>query len=158
MNMWGGFLSRFTNKTISWLTIFFYVCSTFLLSIAQADAAQRSLDRQYEGAYDSNSYHGAGYKGGDYQSQGLNPDSYGSSSLNDTYSTPVMTRAYVLVSGDTLDSVAKRYNLSVEGLRRLNLDRFFKNGFDKVTVGDTVYVPLSPVSDDMAHYLETGSS
>ncbi|MBH9976332.1 hypothetical protein H3S98_11715, partial [Bartonella sp. B10834H15] len=58
MNMWGGFLSRFTNKTISWLTIFFYVCSTFLLSIAQADAAQRSLDRQYEGAYDSNSYHG----------------------------------------------------------------------------------------------------
>ncbi|WP_420354903.1 inverse autotransporter beta domain-containing protein, partial [Bartonella choladocola] len=158
MNMWGDFLSRFRNKTISWLTIFFYVCSTFLLTIAQADAAQRSRDRQYEGAYGSNSYYGASYKGGDYQSQGLNPASYGSSSLNDTYSTPIMTRAYVLVSGDTLDSVAKRYNLSVEGLRRLNLDRFFKNGFDKVTVGDTVYVPLSPVSDDMAHYLETGSS
>ncbi|MBI0141569.1 LysM peptidoglycan-binding domain-containing protein, partial [Bartonella sp. W8125] len=117
----------------------------FLLTIAQADAAQRSRDRQYEGAYGSNSYYGASYKGGDYQSQGLNPASYGSSSLNDTYSTPIMTRAYVLVSGDTLDSVAKRYNLSVEGLRRLNLDRFFKNGFDKVTVGDTVYVPLSPV-------------
>ncbi|MBI0141020.1 hypothetical protein H3U94_09060 [Bartonella sp. W8125] len=109
--MRGGFLSRFANKTISWLTIFFYICSTFLLTIAQADAAQRSRDRQYEGAYGSNSY-----QGGDYQSRGLNPDSYGRSSLNDTYSTPVMTRAYVLVSGDTLDSVAKRYNLSVEGV------------------------------------------
>ena len=122
MNMRGGFLGRFRNKTISWLTIFIYICSTFLLSIVQADAAQRSRDRQYEGAYGSNSYQGGGYKGGDYQSrglnpaQGLNPDSYGRSSLNDTYSTPVMTRAYVLVSGDTLDSVAKRYNLSVEGV------------------------------------------
>ena len=164
MNMRGGFLSRFGNKTISWLTIFIYICSTFLLSIAQADAAQRNRDRQYGDAYSGNSYQGAPYRGGDDQfqglnpAQGLNPGSYGSSSLNDNYSAPIMTRGYVLVSGDTLDNVAKRYNLSVEGLRRLNQDRFFKNGFDKVTVGDTVYVPLSPVSDDMAHYLETGSS
>ena len=164
MNMSGGFLSRFGNKTISWLTIFIYICSTFLLSIAQADAVQRNRDRQYGDAYSGNSYQGAPYRGGDDQfqglnpAQGLNPGSYGSSSLNDNYSAPIMTRGYVLVSGDTLDNVAKRYNLSVEGLRRLNQDRFFKNGFDKVTVGDTVYVPLSPVSDDMAHYLETGSS
>ncbi|MBI0015934.1 LysM domain-containing protein, partial [Bartonella sp. B10834G3] len=133
MSMRSNFLSTFVSKAVSWLMIILYVCSTFLAMVMPAQAAQRDSGSERYAA--DNSLFGQ-------------KDDGASASL-DGYSSPIMTRAYVLVSGDTLDSVAKRYNLSVEGLRRLNLDRFFKNGFDKVTVGDTVYVPLSPVSDDM---------
>ncbi|WP_297323058.1 LysM domain-containing protein, partial [uncultured Bartonella sp.] len=133
--------------------IVFYVFSTFLAVVLPAEAAYRN-DRgnQEEDYYNDNVTNSSLF--------GYNPDSAKGQNDNNRkaategYSAPVMTRGYVLVSGDTLDSVAKRYNLSVEGLRRLNQDRFFKNGFDGVKEGDTIYVPLAPVSEDMARYLE----
>ncbi|MHC5308466.1 LysM peptidoglycan-binding domain-containing protein, partial [Bartonella sp. LJL80] len=140
--MRSNFLSVFVSKAVSWLMIVFYLCSSFLMVAMPVQAAPRNSGSERYAA--DNSLFGQG--------------AYGASASLDGYSTPVMTRGYVLVSGDTLDSVAKRYNLSVEGLRRLNQDRFFKNGFDQVKAGDTVYVPIAPVSDEMARYLEGDAS
>ncbi|MHC5308142.1 LysM peptidoglycan-binding domain-containing protein, partial [Bartonella sp. LJL80] len=140
--MRSNFLSVFVSKAVSWLMIVFYLCSSFLMVAMPVQAASRNSGSERYAADNSLSGQGA----------------YGASASLDGYSTPVMTRGYVLVSGDTLDSVAKRYNLSVEGLRRLNQDRFFKNGFDQVKAGDTVYVPIAPVSDEMARYLEGDAS
>ena len=140
--MRSNFLSVFVSKAVSWLMIIFCLCSSFLVLTMSTQAAQRNSGGERYAA--DNSLFGQA-------------DNGASASL-DGYGTPVMTRGYVLVSGDTLDSVAKRYNLSVEGLRRLNQDRFFKNGFDQVKAGDIVYVPVAPVSDEMARYLEGDAS
>lgn len=142
MNRRGNFLSIFISKIVSYLTIVLCVCLSFLAVAMVSQAAQRNFGSERYAA-DNNP---------------LGHTAYGSNSPMTGDNAPVMTRGYVLVSGDTLESVAKRYNLTVDGLRRLNQDRFFKNGFDQVKVGDTVYVPLAPVSDDMARYLDGQSS
>ncbi|WP_295895631.1 inverse autotransporter beta domain-containing protein [uncultured Bartonella sp.] len=137
-----NFLRTVASKTVPWLVFVFYLCWSFLALALPAQAAQRNADGERYAA--DNNLSGQEW--------------YGKNASLNSYSTPVMTRGYVLVTGDTLDNVAKRYNLTVEGLRRLNQDHFFKNGFDRVTEGDTIYVPVAPVSDDMARYLEGDAS
>ena len=137
-----NFLRTVASKTVPWLVFVFYLCWSFLALALPAQAAQRNAYGERYAA--DNNLSGQEW--------------YGKNASLNSYSTPVMTRGYVLVTGDTLDNVAKRYNLTVEGLRRLNQDHFFKNGFDQVTEGDTIYVPVAPVSDDMARYLEGDAS
>ncbi|MEL5558968.1 inverse autotransporter beta domain-containing protein, partial [Serratia ureilytica] len=57
----------------------------------------------------------------------------------------IRTRAYLLSAGETVDSVAKKYNMSTDALRQLNQLRTFAHGFDHLTQGDELDVPLTPL-------------
>ena len=138
------FLSNFVSKTVTWIVAFLYICSTFLSVVTPAEAAKNS----YNNARNN-------YTAGDYSSDNYRGDHLEQNDSESSYSSaPVMTRSYVLTADDTLEAIAKRYNLSVEGLRQLNQNRFFRTGFANAKAGDTVDVPVAPVSDEMARYLE----
>ena len=138
------FLSNFVSKTVTWIVAFLYICSTFLSVVTPAEAAKNS----YNNARNN-------YTAGDYSSDNYRGDHLEQNDGESSYSgAPVMTRSYVLTADDTLEAIAKRYNLSVEGLRQLNQNRFFRTGFANAKAGDTVDVPVAPVSDEMARYLE----
>lgn len=53
------------------------------------------------------------------------------------------TNVYTLGKGENVTSVAKKYNISVEELRKLNQLRTFAHGFDNVQAGDDIDVPVS---------------
>ncbi|MBU4681868.1 LysM peptidoglycan-binding domain-containing protein [Cedecea davisae] len=48
-------------------------------------------------------------------------------------------------SGETVTSVAQKFNMSVDSLRKLNLLRSFARGFENLRPGDELDVPLSPL-------------
>lgn len=52
------------------------------------------------------------------------------------------TQVYTLGSGETAQSVAKRYNLTLEQLRQLNQFRTFAHGLNNLQPGDELDVPL----------------
>ncbi|CCP04595.1 Putative AT-3 family protein [Erwinia amylovora Ea644] len=54
---------------------------------------------------------------------------------------PSKTRIYVLSHGETSASVAKKFHITPEALRKLNLLRTFARGFDNVQPGDELDVP-----------------
>lgn len=58
---------------------------------------------------------------------------------------------YTLAAGETVDSVAKKYNLTTEQLRKLNQFRIFANGFDHLKGGDELDVPAAPASGKKEH-------
>lgn len=60
----------------------------------------------------------------------------------------MQTRPYTLAKGETVADVAKRYNLSVDELRRLNMLRTFANGFDSLKAGDELDVPVQTAAGE----------
>ncbi|EHL9307992.1 inverse autotransporter beta domain-containing protein [Escherichia coli] len=60
----------------------------------------------------------------------------------------LQTRPYTLAKGETVADVAKRYNLSVDELRRLNMLRTFANGFDNLKAGDELDVPVQTAAGE----------
>ncbi|EFO3581304.1 inverse autotransporter beta domain-containing protein [Escherichia coli] len=60
----------------------------------------------------------------------------------------MQTRPYTLAKGETVADVAKRYNLSVDELRRLNMLRTFANGFDNLKAGDELDVPVQTAAGE----------
>lgn len=57
------------------------------------------------------------------------------------------TQVYALGKGESIVSVAKKYNMSVEDLLRLNQFRTFARGFDHLQPGDELDVPLAPLPE-----------
>ena len=56
------------------------------------------------------------------------------------------TRVYTLAPGESVRSVAKKYHLTVEELRKLNQFRTFAHGFSALQAGDELDVPAAPVT------------
>lgn len=54
----------------------------------------------------------------------------------------LMTRPYTLAAGETVTSVARKVELSVDALRRLNQFRIFARGFDHLQAGDELDIPV----------------
>ncbi|NBC98110.1 invasin, partial [Atlantibacter hermannii] len=52
------------------------------------------------------------------------------------------TTIYRLSNGESVQSVAKKYNMTVEALRKLNQFRTFAHGFSSIGAGDEIDVPL----------------
>ncbi|BAE73877.1 putative invasin [Sodalis glossinidius str. 'morsitans'] len=55
------------------------------------------------------------------------------------------TKTYTLATGETTASVAQKYHMSLEALRKLNQFRTFARGFDHLQPGDELDVPLAPL-------------
>lgn len=60
-------------------------------------------------------------------------------------SSTMATHVYVLKESETVQTVAQKYNMSLDALRRLNQLRTFSNGFDHLKPGDELDVPLAPL-------------
>lgn len=61
--------------------------------------------------------------------------------------TSLHTQAYTLSVGENTASVARKFNISPEELRRLNQLRTFAHGFDNLQPGDELDVPLAPLPE-----------
>lgn len=59
---------------------------------------------------------------------------------------PMPTKVYTLSSGESTESVAKKYNIALSALRQLNQLRTFSHGFDHLQPGDELDVPYAPLS------------
>ena len=57
------------------------------------------------------------------------------------------TQTYTLGSGETVTSVAQKYNLTIEQLRAINQLRTFSHGFDNLQQGDELDVPVAPLPE-----------
>lgn len=69
------------------------------------------------------------------------------------------TRTYTLSPGETVDSVARKFNMSAMSLRKLNQFRIFARGFDHLQPGDELDVPVAPLplaTQDDGHAALTG--
>lgn len=62
-------------------------------------------------------------------------------------SAAIKTRPYTLGQAETVTSVAKKYNISVEALRQLNQLRTFARGFDQLQAGDELDVPVTSLPE-----------
>lgn len=62
----------------------------------------------------------------------------------------IRTTTYTLGSGESAASVAKKYNLTVTELKKLNQLRTFAHGFDHLQSGDELDVPAQPLTNDAA--------
>ncbi|MCO4161576.1 invasin domain 3-containing protein, partial [Citrobacter amalonaticus] len=56
------------------------------------------------------------------------------------------TEVYTLSRGESVQSIAKKYHLTVEELRKLNQFRTFAHGFSGLQAGDELDVPAAPVT------------
>lgn len=65
---------------------------------------------------------------------------------------PAQTQTYTLTTGETVATVAKKYNISQAELRTLNQFRSFARGFDHLEAGDELDVPTASlkVGNDVA--------
>ncbi|WP_049778768.1 inverse autotransporter beta domain-containing protein [Erwinia tasmaniensis] len=61
---------------------------------------------------------------------------------------PPKTRIYILSPGETSVSVAKKFHLTPEALRKLNQRRTFTYGFDNLQPGDKLNVPAIKLDDE----------
>ncbi|MEL5362467.1 invasin domain 3-containing protein [Serratia ureilytica] len=57
------------------------------------------------------------------------------------------TRVYTLGEGESVSSVAKKYNMPLDSLRTLNQFRTFTRGFDHLQPGDELDVPVAPLPE-----------
>ncbi|MTC47244.1 LysM peptidoglycan-binding domain-containing protein [Providencia sp. wls1922] len=55
------------------------------------------------------------------------------------------TQPYTLQAGETTQSIAKKYNISLEQLRKLNQFRTFSQSFETLKAGDELDIPMSPL-------------
>ena len=67
---------------------------------------------------------------------------------------PFSTKIHVVVESETISSLCKRYNISLLGFNNLNSGRFRGGVSKKLSIGSTVIVPVTPLSDQMSHYLD----
>ncbi|WP_253384097.1 inverse autotransporter beta domain-containing protein [unidentified bacterial endosymbiont] len=65
--------------------------------------------------------------------------------LQQADTTPLRTRVYTLAAGETVATVAEKYNMSPAALHRLNQFRTFTRSFENLQPGDELDVPLSPL-------------
>ena len=63
--------------------------------------------------------------------------------LQKSASAAPQTQTYTLTTGETVASVAKKYNISQAELRKLNQFRSFARGFDHLKAGDELDVPAA---------------
>ncbi|WP_336736809.1 inverse autotransporter beta domain-containing protein, partial [Cedecea sp. VD32] len=61
--------------------------------------------------------------------------------------TDWQTRVYILGEGESVSSVAKKYNMPLDSLRTLNQFRTFARGFDHLQAGDELDVPVAPLPE-----------
>ncbi|PIJ52274.1 hypothetical protein BL250_04745 [Erwinia sp. OLTSP20] len=59
------------------------------------------------------------------------------------------TRVYTLSVGETTASVAKKFNISLSALSKLNQFRVFAHGFNNLQPGDELDVPSAPLSSSL---------
>ncbi|WP_331398217.1 inverse autotransporter beta domain-containing protein [Enterobacter quasihormaechei] len=69
----------------------------------------------------------------------------GSRFLHEQILPAIQTRTHTLQPGETPESVATKYNMSLDSLHRLNQFRTFAHGFDHLQAGDELDVPLAPL-------------
>lgn len=67
--------------------------------------------------------------------------------LNSAAAGQTDTRIYTLQSGETAESVAAKYNMSIDALKKLNQLRTFARGFENLQPGDELEVPLAPLPE-----------
>ncbi|MBG6247682.1 inverse autotransporter beta domain-containing protein [Candidatus Symbiopectobacterium endolongispinus] len=60
----------------------------------------------------------------------------------------LQTQDYVLSPGETTASVAKKFNISLDELRKLNQFRTYARDFEQLQPGEKLEVPLAPVQWD----------
>ncbi|PHM37323.1 inverse autotransporter beta domain-containing protein [Xenorhabdus innexi] len=53
----------------------------------------------------------------------------------------IPTEPYILKSGETINTIAKRYNFTIEQLKEINKLRTFKQPFSELSAGDEINVP-----------------
>ncbi len=70
--------------------------------------------------------------------------SFTSTTMATTLSEGIATRPYVLSQGETTESIAKQYQLSINQLKDLNQSRVFKIPFDSLGAGDEIDIPKTP--------------
>ncbi|WP_449575992.1 inverse autotransporter beta domain-containing protein, partial [Lelliottia nimipressuralis] len=71
----------------------------------------------------------------------------GSNLLGHAPAPQIETKVYTLSAGETTNSVASDYNMTIDSLRRLNQFRTFSRGFEYLKEGDELDVPLSPLPE-----------
>ncbi|WP_261640381.1 Ig-like domain-containing protein [Erwinia mallotivora] len=71
--------------------------------------------------------------------------------LSGSQQTTLQTRPYTLGEGETADSVAKKFNMTPEALKKLNQFRTFARGFERIQPGDELDVPLNPLPEIKWH-------
>lgn len=62
-----------------------------------------------------------------------------------TENAALQTQVYTLSEGETALLIAKKYNMSLDALRKLNQFRVFSGGFDRLRQGDELDVPMTPL-------------
>ncbi|MDA8491367.1 inverse autotransporter beta domain-containing protein [Kluyvera sp. Awk 3] len=67
--------------------------------------------------------------------------------LNPTAGEQLNTQVYTLQPGETAESVAAKFNMSMAALKKLNQLRTFARGFDNLQAGDELDVPTSPLPE-----------
>lgn len=67
--------------------------------------------------------------------------------LHEQAVSAMQTRVYTLGEGESVSSVARKYNMSVDSLRKLNQFRTFAHGFDHLQAGDELDVPVAPLPE-----------
>lgn len=65
--------------------------------------------------------------------------------LNPAAGEQLNTQVYTLQPGETAESVAAKFNMSMAALKKLNQLRTFARGFDNLQAGDELDVPMSPL-------------
>ncbi|MGG4609552.1 Ig-like domain-containing protein [Providencia sp. Me31A] len=72
------------------------------------------------------------------------------------------TQPYILKKGESITTVAKQYNMSVDSLRKLNQFRTFARPFEQLKSGDELDIPMAPLPtiqwDDKKHPQQTVTS
>ncbi|UIA81850.1 Ig-like domain-containing protein [Erwinia tracheiphila] len=71
--------------------------------------------------------------------------------LNAPTQSILQTQPYRLVAGETAATVAKKYNMTPEALKKLNQFRTFSRGFEGIQPGDELEVPLKPFPEIQWH-------
>ncbi len=75
--------------------------------------------------------------------------------IKNKFSSDIPTQVYVLTEGENVDSVTRKFNISREALRRLNQFRVFSRGFDNITAGDELDVPVKALTDEQQQMAAT---
>ncbi|GLY61006.1 hypothetical protein Pcaca05_18630 [Pectobacterium carotovorum subsp. carotovorum] len=67
--------------------------------------------------------------------------------LQNQAQTVLQTRVYILGEGETASTIAQKYNMTLDALRKLNQFRIFSQGFDHLQQGDELDIPLAPLPE-----------
>ncbi|HAS1070460.1 TPA: LysM peptidoglycan-binding domain-containing protein, partial [Enterobacter cloacae] len=77
----------------------------------------------------------------------LTPAITAASVKDDRQTSQIRTRPLILREGETVDDIAERYHLSVSQLKHLNQFRIFSKGFEQLSAGDEIDVPVLSAHD-----------